>query len=242
MEIVKKILREVLIFFKIDLTKNLEYDRLTRIILKKNLERNFNCIDVGCHKGEILDMMLKFAPQGQHFAFEPIPFLYKRLDSKYKKKAIILPYAIADFNGSSSFQLVNSAPAYSGIKRRSYKTLNPDIEEIQVEVRTLDELIESEVKIQLIKIDVEGGELGVLKGASQILTTSKPLVIFEFGKGASDFYNTQPADVFNFLSVKMGLNIYTLQSFVSNKVALTESELYNLYETNKEYYFIASPS
>src|SRR5690554_7788214 len=70
---VKDILREILINLRLDLTKNLEYDRLTRAILKKFLKNNHNCIDVGCHKGEILDLMLTYSPQGKHYAFEPIP-------------------------------------------------------------------------------------------------------------------------------------------------------------------------
>jgi hypothetical protein len=79
MNFVKESLREILISLHLDLTKNLKYDRLTRKILKNQLEVNFNCIDVGCHKGEILDLMLKYAPEGEHYAFEPIPYLYQEL-------------------------------------------------------------------------------------------------------------------------------------------------------------------
>lgn len=43
------------------------------------------------------------------------------------------------------------------------------IEKINVEVRRLDEVIPPSLPIRLIKIDVEGGELDVLKGANQVL-------------------------------------------------------------------------
>jgi hypothetical protein len=75
----KQNLRDLLVTLNIDLTKNLEYDRLTRKIIASHLRPDSNCIDVGCHKGEILDLMLKYAPNGTLYAFEPLPHLYSAL-------------------------------------------------------------------------------------------------------------------------------------------------------------------
>ncbi|HHB78565.1 MAG TPA: hypothetical protein ENK85_04970 [Saprospiraceae bacterium] len=50
----------------IPLSKNHRYDIQTKAIIKK-LHADSNCIDVGCFKGEILDLMLQAAPKGQHF-------------------------------------------------------------------------------------------------------------------------------------------------------------------------------
>ena len=50
---IKNIIRGALNLLHIDLTKNLEYDRLTNAIMKKVLKVDSNCVDVGCHKGEI---------------------------------------------------------------------------------------------------------------------------------------------------------------------------------------------
>ena len=65
----KKILRTILIFCKLDLTNNLHYDRLTEEIMHKVISEKSNCIDVGAHKGEILETILKLSPQGKHYAF-----------------------------------------------------------------------------------------------------------------------------------------------------------------------------
>ncbi|MDD2203882.1 MAG: FkbM family methyltransferase [Bacteroidales bacterium] len=239
MSIIKDTLREVLIFLHLDLTKNLKYDRLTKKILKKYLKKEYNCIDIGCHKGEILELMMHFSPEGKHYAFEPIPYLCKELKNKYKDKANIFQCALADVNGETTFQLVKNAPAYSGIKRRKYDIDNPQIEEIVVEEKRLDDVIPADKKIHFIKIDVEGGEFGVLKGAENILKTNKPVVLFECGKGASEYYGTKPADLYNFIK-GIGLNIYTLQAFVSNKKPLTCEEFEKCFDTNAEYYFVAA--
>ncbi len=235
------IIRSLLNFLHLDLTKNLEYDRLTKAIMKRCISNHSNCIDVGCHKGEILDVILSLSPQGKHTAFEPIPVLFEQLQQKYKGKATIYPYALSDANGTSTFQFVKNAPAYSGIQKRKYATETPDIEQIQVELKTLDSLIPTETKIDLIKIDVEGGEYGVLKGGLQLLKKWKPVVIFESGLGASEYYGTKPEDLYRFFNTEAGLAISTLKSFIKGEPALSQKEFETHFNKNSEYYFIAHP-
>jgi len=52
---IKELIRKILIGLRIDLTKNIYYDRLTLKILDKVVKPNSNCIDIGCHKGEIMN-------------------------------------------------------------------------------------------------------------------------------------------------------------------------------------------
>lgn len=236
----KNTIRSAFNLLHLDITKNLEYDRLTKAIMKKTIKSDSNCIDIGCHKGEILDIILKYSPKGSHFGFEPLPHLYNELKSKYNNVATILPFALADENGSSTFQYVKNAPAYSGIKKRKYDIDNPEIEEIEVEIKRLDEIIPKDLKIDFIKIDVEGAELGVLLGSEAILRKYKPTIIFEFGLGASDFYKTTPKDMFDLLTMETGLQIYLLKSFINNDKPLTYKEFDGFFNSNKEYYFIAS--
>jgi len=235
---IKNIIRLTLNLLHLDLTKNLEYDRLTKLIMKRVLSTQSNCIDVGCHKGEILTIMLKAAPQGKHYAFEPIPYLYDNLKKHFDGKATILPYALADKNGKSSFQLVKNAPAYSGIKKRKYAIDSPDIEKIDVILKKLDDVIPLSSKIDFIKIDVEGAEFGVLKGGINLINKDKPHIIFEFGLGASEYYGTKPDDIYNFFS-NAGFKISTLKSFIKKEKNLSLSQFSNLYQENREYYFIA---
>jgi len=235
---IKNIIRLTLNLFHIDLTKNLEYDRLTKLIMKKVLNKQSCCIDVGCHKGEILNIMLKTAPEGTHFGFEPIPYLYSNLTKHFDGKATILPYALADKNGQSSFQFVKNAPAYSGIKKRKYAVESPNIEEIEVTLKKLDDVIPSTQKIDFIKIDVEGAEFGVLKGGINLIKKNRPYIIFEFGLGASEYYGTKPEDLYNIFN-DAGLKISTLKSFIKKGNNLSISLFDKLYQENKEYYFIA---
>lgn len=59
--------------------KNLLYDIQTFEVMKRVLREDSNCVDVGCHKGNILRLMMHLAPKGTHFAFEPLPKMYQEL-------------------------------------------------------------------------------------------------------------------------------------------------------------------
>lgn len=238
-EELKRTARGVLNALHLDLTRNLEYDRLTKLIIKKSIDRASNCIDVGCHKGEILDLFLKYAGEGKHYAFEPIPDFYNELKSRYQGKCNVLPYALGEKNETTTFNYVKNDPAYSGIKKRRYDIKNPEIEKIEVQVKKLDEVIPNNICIDLIKIDVEGAEFMVLKGARKILQRCKPIIIFEFGLGASDYYGTTPEDLYSFFENETELNIYNLRDWIKNKKPLQKQEFIKSYKTNSDYYFLA---
>ncbi|MBX7242621.1 MAG: FkbM family methyltransferase [Bacteroidia bacterium] len=240
-EKIKDAVRKILWVLHIDITQNLRYDRQTIAVMKKVLKPESNCIDVGCHKGEMLDLMLQYAPQGKHFAFEPLPNLYKKLTERYRQfpNVTVSDIALCDEKGSTSFHYVVNAPAYSGIKQREYKKA-PQIEVITVQTDKLDHVISVSQPVHFIKIDTEGGEYGVLKGAKALISRNKPVIIFECGIGASDYYETKPGEVFQLLR-DCNLNVTTLQQFVKGGLPLTLSEFENQYYQKINYYFVAYP-
>ena len=81
----KRILKRILQYSPVALTKNQHYDRLTQKVIRAVCRPESNCIDVGCHKGEILDLMRAAAPNGHHWGFEPIPALYTALERFSKR-------------------------------------------------------------------------------------------------------------------------------------------------------------
>ena len=240
-ELIKSIIRNLLNTFHLDLTKNLKYDRLTKTIISRTVKNSTICVDIGAHKGDILDLFLTYSPKPKHFAFEPIPELYNKLKLKYAKSCNIFPFALSNTEGETIFQFVRNAPAYSGIKKRSYSIKNPDILELKVQAKTLDSIIPDSVKVGFIKIDVEGAEFLVLKGAQAILKKDKPFVIFECGLGASDYYGTKPEEVYDFFQNEVTLNISLLSDWIKNKKALSKQQFCECYTTNSEYYFLAHP-
>ncbi|MBS1644440.1 MAG: FkbM family methyltransferase [Bacteroidetes bacterium] len=237
----KRFLKRILAYTPIALTRNQKYDLLTRRVIKKVCEPTSNCVDVGCHKGEILDLMLKAAPSGRHWGFEPIPELYEALKRKYhgQQTVVVSDAALSDRKGMSSFNYVVTNPSYSGLVKREYDRPNEQDTNIYVPTARMDEVIPLDQKVDLIKIDVEGGELLVLKGASRILSASHPVVIFEHGLGASDRYGVQPEDVFRFFA-QHGYSIFNLEQFLKGSLGLVLQEFKEQYWKKKNFYFVAA--
>jgi FkbM family methyltransferase len=235
---IKKLVKKIPIAF----TRNQQYDRQTNKIIRKLCRADTNCIDVGAHKGEVLDIMLKYAAHGVHYAFEPIPALYSGLREKYRSNANchISDVALSNAKGTSTFNYVVSNPSYSGLVKRKYDRPNEEDTTITVKTDKLDDVLPPDYQPHFMKIDVEGGEMLVLQGARNTITKHKPFIIFEHGLGASDMYGSTPDKLFGLLA-ECGLNISVMKKWLAGKPALTEAEFVRLYNTNSEYYFIGHP-
>jgi FkbM family methyltransferase len=220
-------------------TKNQQYDQQTKAILKKHLRKTSNCIDVGCHKGEMLDEILKFAPEGQHYCFEPIPHLYDELPKKFGQNCHFYCLGLSDTKGETSFNYVISNPSYSGFERREYD--KPDEKDTLIQVKTdlLDNIIPSDITIDFIKIDVEGAELQVLLGAKQLIKRCHPVIVFEHGMGAADVYGTTPQQVYQFLVHECCMKISLMKDWLCDKTPLSEVAFIKQFEKKENYYFIA---
>ncbi|WP_276131680.1 FkbM family methyltransferase [Polluticoccus soli] len=238
----KKALKQIVKKIPIAFTKNQQYDKLTNKIIKKVCKPDTNCIDVGAHKGEVLDIILKYSPNGTHYAFEPIPDMYEKLKEKYNSRAgcNIMDIAVSDRKGTSTFNYVVSNPSYSGLIKRKYDRPNETDTTIEVKTDRLDDVLPADYKPGLMKIDVEGGEMLVLLGAKETITRHKPIIIFEHGLGASDFYGSTPDKLFELLH-GYGMKISTLKNWLAEKPSLSQREFGELYKHNTEYYFIAHP-
>jgi FkbM family methyltransferase len=237
-ELIKKLVKKLPIAF----TKNQAYDAQTRQIMQRVLRPTSNCIDVGCHKGEMLDLILKYAPQGQHYCFEPLPDLFAGLLTKnYPTNCHFYDTALSTEKGETSFNYVISNPSYSGIMRRRYD--RPDEKDTTITVKTdlLDNILPPDLPIDFIKIDVEGAEMLVLAGAKQTIARHKPIVVFEHGLGGSDIYGTTPRKVFDYFA-DLGLSISTLKAWLNGKPPLSMVDFEKQFYQSKNYYFIAYPS
>jgi len=236
---IKDLIKKMLKLSPIPLSKNHKYDLLTRKIIS-NLPTSSNCIDVGCYKGEILDLMKNAAPQGQHFGIEPIPSQFDFLIRKYSQIAncSIINIAASNTKGVSEFNYVTSNPSYSGLLKRDYDKPNEIDTTIKVRTDLLDNVIPKNIQIDLIKIDVEGAELLVLEGAINLIKKNKPVVIFEHGIGASNHYGATPTKLFDFFA-EVSMKVSMLDKYLSNKKSLTREEFEKQYYDRLNYYFIA---
>lgn len=234
----KNIAKKIMLLSPVALTQNERYDRLTKKIIYKVCRPDSVCVDVGAHEGKILKMMMDAAPQATHYAFEPIPELFKLLKQKFRNNAKIFCLALSDKKETAAFNLVLTDMAYSGLLKRAYDKKEEDTF-IFVETALLDDIIPSAEKIALIKMDVEGAELWVMHGAVKTIQQSKPVLLFEFGKAGATAYHYNDEDIFQFINETLQYNIYILQDWLKNKPSLTQQHFSDNFNSGKEYFFVA---
>jgi FkbM family methyltransferase len=195
-------------------------DRLAFEILAKVLQKDSNCVDVGCATGNLLRHMVQRAPRGRHLAFEPIPANVAELRRSFPG-VTVLQMALSDAPGEAEFNYVVSNPGFSGLRQRDYPRPDEEIHKIRVKVDCLDNVLPRDLKVTLVKVDVEGAELQVFRGARRLLGEQKPFVLFEHGRGAADHYGTTPEMVYDLLAGECGLRISLLGDFLAGQPPLS---------------------
>ena len=153
------------------------YESGTLAFIKKYLKKGSCFVDVGANIG-LMSLYAKsvVGEQGKIFSFEPHP-----------KTAKILRFNIA-LNSMKGVEVVEkgvgskkgSAQIFDrwDVNRGGASLLSSSTEQkgYDIEVVTLDDFF-SDIDISMIKIDIEGFELEALKGASRILSSTKPPIL-----------------------------------------------------------------
>ena len=156
------------------------HKRISKCLCNLNINK---VIDVGSHKGEFLETVLKIQNIDSFYAFEPQKHIFSQLSEKFSenKKVKLFNYALDDeiknkklkinkLSMTSSLAEFNDDSLY--LKLKNFLTLSKSnfIDEYEVQTSTIDKIFENiNLKNALIKIDVEGFEMKVIKGSQRKL-------------------------------------------------------------------------
>ena len=121
-------------------------------------------VDVGTNRGQLLGEAVRVAPAGRHIAFEPIPELAEEVRRRVPARRHAASWRSARSRASAEFCHFKTMDGWSGLRR------SPEVsderghpEYIQVQLSTLDAELAG-VDPRVVKIDVEGAELDVVRG------------------------------------------------------------------------------
>jgi FkbM family methyltransferase len=142
-------------------------------------DRSRLAIDVGAHVGDYTFFMRRHA--AGCVAFECNPDLVAGLRRRFAQTVDIRPDAVSDRQGVTSLRIPRSGTG-RGLGRATIETNNQlddfvSADIIEVKTVRLDDVIGRPVG--LIKVDVEGHELAVLRGTKQILERDRPNLLLE---------------------------------------------------------------
>ncbi|MDA7529236.1 FkbM family methyltransferase [bacterium] len=142
--------------------------------------------DVGANVGTWSCNLCKLFEDTKIHAFEPNPLSFNILNTENKNKLHrINKCAVGDKDGNITLYLPNDTPSELC---SVFPTGYPKETALEVEMTTLDNYAKRNLitYINLIKIDVEGNELAVLKGSSRLLKLNQvDLIQFEFSRVSS---------------------------------------------------------
>ena len=218
----------------------LEERRLPQV-LQRVLSESSCAVDVGCHIGSFLSLLIKYAPSGRHIAFEPSPKRSELL-KRHFPAVTIYDCAVNDKAGTASFQEDSSHPGYSHLRGDTNAT-TAHLTSYEVKTCRLDDLLLENDRLDLIKLDIEGGELSALRGAAKVIDKFRPTIIFECGSeyGLAE-QKISRRDLYNFITDDLKYNIFTFVDFLFDKgpISFDEFEKCGLYPF-RAFNFVASP-
>jgi FkbM family methyltransferase len=141
--------------------------------------------DVGANEGQTVAEALRIFPASNVFSFEPHPITFQKLKSRFANNSRAVCYNIALSNGNENTAVmyeyseskINSLTNKARYAVRQEKKVSG---EVPVKVSSLDWFCKDQNidRIDVLKIDTEGHELEVLKGAVNLLSSRKIRFIY----------------------------------------------------------------
>ncbi|GIW86815.1 MAG: hypothetical protein KatS3mg108_1139 [Isosphaeraceae bacterium] len=153
-------------------------DSLAGRISARLCREGMTFLDVGAHIGSVIDAVKRSCPRSRVVAFEAIPEKVAHLHKRFPD-VDCHACALGELDGEVSFFVNPVASGYSSLGGPHGPDAAASIE-IRVPMRRLDGF-GNLGKVDVIKIDVEGAELGVLRGGEQVIQTHRPVIVFESG-------------------------------------------------------------
>ena len=172
-------------------------------LTKNHLEKNGIILDVGANAGFLSLPFAKYVvPKGNVYSFEPDSELYDQLHENIKLNELqnihINKLALQDDSHMNTIQLQKRRAIHDdGRTNFGLSTIQNNPEYVVgsefVQTDTVDHfLISNNISnVDLIKIDVEGAEFRVLKGAKYTIRKFHPKIIYEFSRTIDKLTNTK---------------------------------------------------
>jgi FkbM family methyltransferase len=142
-------------------------------------------LDVGANRGQFALFAARRFPDASLICFEPLarPRSVLRRVTAPQPQCRVFDVALSDHSGRATFHVSRADDSSSllPIGRRQRESFRGTGEQTttDVDVRRLDEMLHGEdlARPALLKIDVQGGELGVLRGAHEVLGSVDAILV-----------------------------------------------------------------
>ena len=154
--------------------------------------RNKDIIDAGGYVGDTALLFSSYTDKSIH-VFEASPsnmdIIRETIRLNQLENIVPVSKALGEKSGTATFSLGERNSCNSLVERPGYNYPN----HIEVPVITLDDYVrENDLEVGLIKVDIEGGEQLLLKGAVETIRTQHPILLISIYHSANDFFEIKP--------------------------------------------------
>jgi FkbM family methyltransferase len=226
MIVMKEMPDEVRLFFNLKDRQSMRiatglHEQPIQTAMLRVLRPGMNCVDAGAHIGLYSLLMARIVGEagGKVYAFEPFPStwqLFLRNIQENRREGVIVATNAACHvrNGCGHiFQRDEWDVGESYVQAEQSSAVQGGIE---VRLVRVDEVVPSDVRIGLIKIDIEGSEPAALQGMERILRQGRPIIFTELNPEAlRQVSHTEPTDYLRFLR-RQGYRCREVSDFLSD--------------------------
>ncbi|MDQ5956277.1 MAG: FkbM family methyltransferase [Candidatus Rhabdochlamydia sp.] len=210
------------------------YEKEDEEVLFNLLKKNAVILDIGANIGWYSLLFSKRLPQSKIYAFEPIQDTYKNLvtNINLNKSNNIFSFNLG-LSEKKGFLPYYYFPEGSVLASEKNLINCPKAKPITCQVDTLDTFVSTQRldRLDLIKCDVEGAELSVIKGGLDAIKQFLPILFVELFERWALQFNYHPNDVIDLLK-KIGYNC-----FLANKDRLDICPVYKEIEEERLNFF-----
>ena len=179
--------------------------------LKNKIKFN-NVVDVGAYLGNHSVYFSNYFKGVVSFEPNPYSFDLLKINTKQKKNIKIYNFGLSNKNSTEDFYNYEFNHGGSSV----IKSKKTPYTKHRAKFYSFDKL-NLKKKIDLIKIDVEGNELNVLKGMKETIQKSSPIILFETQK--KEIFNGTSA-VINYLKSIEYNKFYSIENYPNTKVTI----------------------
>jgi len=150
-------------------------------VIRQHLWPSDIACDIGANKGSFIYWLSCWCRDGRVIAFEPQWELARRLASFCRTIGLsnVKVEAKAVYSHSGNKDLFVPTGHQPGASLNHKTLAGENFTTLSVPVVSLDEYFDEHDRVRLFKIDAEGAEFEILKGAERILRQHAPLLVFE---------------------------------------------------------------
>jgi FkbM family methyltransferase len=190
------------------------YEEPERLFIARVLKPGMTFLDVGAHNGYYTLLAAnRVGKEGRVVAFEPSPRERRRLRWNLAlnrcQNVAVEPCALGANEGTAPLFVVQGRE--TGFNSLRPPALDEPTRQVRVNVDTLDRYMAHSdlAAVHFIKMDVEGAELEVLRGASETLRRFSPAVMCELVDARTEPWGYRSAAVYDFLA-ELGYRWFSL--------------------------------